>query len=65
MAMELYLAHVQHCSERPTNGFDVIFLQGLQLVDLTAALGLQIAAVVDSYQGQDPFNGDGYMAKGK
>lgn len=25
----------------------------------------QIAAVVDSYQGQDPFNGDGYMAKGK
>lgn len=28
-------------------------------------LALQIAAVVDSFQGQDPFNGDGHMAKGR
>ena len=26
---------------------------------------MQIAAVVDSFQGQDPFEGDGHMAKGR
>lgn len=30
-----------------------------------ASCCLQIGAIVDSYGGQDPFLGDGYMAKGR
>lgn len=26
---------------------------------------LQIGAIVDSFEGQDPFDGDGYVAKGR
>ena len=65
MSCEICHGHAQHRSRRRTNGSAALLSPGVECVGHTTALTLQIAAVVDSYQGQDPFDGDGYMAKGK